>query len=42
MAAEPPNEWPELPAPSPEEIREEMRQFLSQPDEPLDMPEPGK
>jgi hypothetical protein len=35
-------ELPELPAPTAEEIREEMRQFLSPPDDPLDLPEPGK
>ena len=38
----PPYEWPELPAPTAEEMREEMRQFLSPPDDPLDLPEPGK
>ena len=40
--APPPYELPELPAPTAEEIREEMRQFLSPPDDPLDLPEPGK
>jgi hypothetical protein len=37
----PPYERPELPAPTAEEMREEMRQFMSPP-EPLDLPEPGK
>jgi hypothetical protein len=41
-AGPPPYELPELPAPTEEEIREEMRQFLSPPDDPLDLPEPGK
>jgi hypothetical protein len=41
-APPPAYELPELPAPTAEEIREEMRQFLSPPDDPLDLPEPGK
>ena len=39
---EPPYEWPELPAPTAEEMREQMREFLSPPDDPVDLPEPGK
>jgi len=42
VAEEPPYEWPELPAPTAEEMREEMRQFLHPPDEPLEPPEPGE
>jgi hypothetical protein len=43
LAAEPPAyDLPELPAPTAEEIREEMRQFLGAPDDPLDLPEPAK
>lgn len=43
-AAEEPTyyEWPELPAPTAEEMREEMRQFLRPPDEPLELSEPGE
>jgi hypothetical protein len=40
--APPPYEWPELPAPTAEEMREEMRQFLSPPDEPLEVPKPSE
>lgn len=44
VAAEPPpsSDWPELPAPTPEEMREEMRQFLSPSEEPTEPPEPGR
>jgi len=42
MAEEPrPYEWPELPAPTPEEMREEMRAFLGTTEEPLEVHEPG-
>jgi hypothetical protein len=36
------HEWPELPAPTAEEMREQMREFLSPPDEPADLPKPDK
>lgn len=39
LAGPPAQEWPELAAPTPEEIREEMRQFLSPRDEPSERPE---
>jgi hypothetical protein len=42
VAEAPQNEWPELPAPTAEEMREEMRAFLNPPDDPLDLPEPGR